>query len=175
MSDQPIHQQTEPGTGPHRLGPEPIVSASAWRPKAVLGGLVAALLCAWGVINWGGGGSGLVVVALVLLALWLGYLWAMSRTRLVTDGDVLRVRGVLHEQSIRGAEVDQVRYVYNGSSPNIRLLGTDGRAVLVPCSRLERGHSGLFTWLAAHAPQAHYDDKSIDVRDRLIIRGLMEG
>ena len=49
----------------------------------------------------------------------------------------------------------------------------DGRGVFIATSRLERGHSTLFEWLRQFAPQADYDKRSLDIRDRLISRGLM--
>jgi hypothetical protein len=45
--------------------------------------------------------------------------------------------------------------------------------VFIATSRLERGHSTLFEWLRQFAPQADYDKRSLDIRDRLISRGLM--
>ncbi len=66
-----------------------------------------------------------------------------------------------------------MQYLFAGRSPDHRLLLRDGRKVTVVASRLEKGHSTLFEWLRRYAPTAEYDQKSIDVRDMLVTRGLM--
>lgn len=114
-------------------------------------------------------------MGLVGLAMWAVYallVWSDSRAALHTEGDELIVRNVFGTHRVPGREVTRVVHQYNGRSPDFQLITPAGK-VWVPCSRLERGHSTLFTWLDVHAPQAVLDRQATHWRQVLVDQGAL--
>lgn len=158
---------------PGPLPTDPLPTSYGWQTRI---GIAAALAVAVAVVVVRGGQSGTGWTLLAVLLALLAYavpVWLRGRRTLWVDGDRATVRGHLREVTFTGGEVREVRYVYQGRSPDVRLVLDDGRRVHVPTSTLERGHSTLFEWLRRFAPQAAYDTKATDLRDMLVNRGLI--
>ena len=122
------------------------------------------------------GRAGAIGSAAILLALWGLYavpVWLGGRVGLRVDGSRCEVHGQFREVAFDGTDVANVKYVFAGRSPDVRLVLRDGRKVMVVASRIEKGHSTLFEWLRRYAPEAVYDQKAMDLRDTLVNRGLM--
>ena len=112
-------------------------------------------------------------MGLVVLVVWLGYaglVWSDRRAFMQATGGALHVRNVLGMHQVKGPDVTSVVHQFNGRSPDFRLHTRQGK-VWVPASRLERGHSTLFTWLDVHAPQAELDRQSSYWRSVLLESG----
>ncbi len=120
--------------------------------------------------------NGWVEAAVVIAVLVAGYcLWAWRRAQqwIEPRGDTLRVgRGPAYVD-IAGADVDQVRYVMNRHSPDFTLIVKDGRKHTIRTSHLRTGHSTLFRWLRASAPQATFDKGTLRIEKMLESRGLL--
>ena len=154
---------------PELLDAAPLEPVSSGRWKLVLAAVPGVALFIIGVLMGGSNWS----LGLVGVVFWLcvaAVVWADRRAYLCTVADVLQVRNVLTMHSVAGADVQRVVHQYNGRSPDFQLVTATGR-VWVPASRLERGHSTLFTWLDVHAPQAVIDRKSTPWRQALVDEG----
>ncbi len=158
---------------PGPLPTTPLVNTYQWLPRvlgagAVFGGVAVLLLVS--------DQAGKVSAAAFLVALWALYAvptWWKGRFGLQAIGDVLRVSSARGITEIKAADVRRVRYVHQGASPDFRVVTADGVSAYVAASRLERGHSTLFEWLRQFAPHTEFDKRSLDIRDRLISRGLI--
>ncbi len=151
----------------------PLVNRHDWRVRGWVVGVL--LLVVTGLVVKSGQ-AGVPTVVFILVVLWfviVGPSWARSRAGLRVDGDVLRVSRAFGETVVSGGDVAQVRYVYNGRSPDLRLVLRNGRRVLVKASDLERGHSVVFEWVRRCAPGVTYDRKAAEVRDRLVAQDLV--
>ncbi|MGA4670011.1 hypothetical protein ACPCG0_09475 [Propionibacteriaceae bacterium Y1923] len=148
-------------------GPLPPLSTGRW--KLVVAALPAVVLFVIGLLM---GGSNWTM-AVVGVGFWLFMallVWMDRRALLHTEADTLVVRNVLATRSVSGAGVQRVVHQFNGRSPDFQLVTTAGK-VWVPTSRLERGHSTLFSWLDVHAPQAVLDPKATRWRQALVDEG----
>ncbi|TDT30983.1 hypothetical protein [Naumannella halotolerans] len=103
-------------------------------------------------------------VVIVLTTVYGLFRWSQGHTTVNLCNDKITVSSPFGSKEVRGGSVTAVREMPNGRSPNHLLLTDDGRKVHVPSSEVERGHSALFDWLAAHAPQAELDKRSIRTR-----------
>lgn len=154
---------------PELLDADPLEPVSSGRWKLVLAAVPGVVLLVIGLLMGGSNWS----LGLVGVVFWLcvaAVVWADRRAFLRTTGDVLQVRNVVGMHAVAGAEVQRVVHQFNGRSPDFQLVTAAGR-VWVPTSRLERGHSTLFTWLDVHAPQAVLDRKSSTWRQALVEDG----
>lgn len=154
---------------PELLDADPLPPISTGRWKLVLAAVPAVVLVVIGLLMGGSNWS----IGLVGVAFWLiiaAVVWADRRAYLCTEGAELKVRNVVRVRTVRGADVARVIHQYNGRSPDFQLVTPTGR-VWVPASRLERGHSTLFTWLDVHAPQAVLDRASTPWRQALVDDG----
>ena len=154
---------------PELLDADPLEPISSGRWKLVVAAIPAVVLVVIGLVMGGSNWS----LGLVGVAFWVGVaalVWADRRAYLRTTAEVLQVRNVFSTHSVAGADVRRVVHQYNGRSPDFQLVTAKGR-VWVPASRLERGHSTLFTWLDVHAPQAVLDRTSTRWRQALVDDG----
>lgn len=154
---------------PELLDADPLPLLATGRWKLVVAAVPALVLFVIGLLmggdNW--------TIAVVGVAFWLlvaAFVWSDRRARLHTEADTLVVRNVLATHTVRGAEVVRVVHQFNGRSPDFQLV-TAGGKVWVPSSKLERGHSTLFSWLDVHAPQAVLDRRSTRWRTSLVDEG----
>ena len=147
--------------------PLPPVRTSRW--KLIAAAVPAVVLLVIGLIA----GGDMWTMVLPGIAFWLlvaAFVWADHRAFLQTEGAVLRVRALVRFHEVPGADVQRVVHQYNGRSPDFQLVTSHGR-VWVPASKLDRGHSTLFTWLDVHAPQAILDKQSTRWRRALVDDG----
>lgn len=158
---------------PGPISSEPLANSHHTDVRLIVSGLIFVGVIVFVVVN---AQTDVVGTVLGLIGLWLLYgvpTWLRGRVGLRVDGDRCEVHGWLRAVTFAGEDVAKVQYVFAGRSPDVRLVLRDGRRVMVVASRLERGHSTLFEWLRRYAPDAEYDEKSIDVRNMLVTRGLM--
>jgi hypothetical protein len=121
----------------------------------------------------------LPVVAVVVVA-WAGYLAAVllrTRAYLMVEGSRLTVRRYRHLHTIDADQLTTVSEFLTSRGPSYRLTvrDADGRKhrYIAPTALLRGGHSTLFQWILARAPQAELDRGSRRTVERLQIRGLI--
>ena len=155
----------------------PLALSYNWQTPAIVSS-VAAIACAGFVLR--GATPGRVPVALLVLALWwafLGVVWARTRALLQVDGARLTLRRFRTVHTVEGPQVERVEQYLTAHGPcyRLRVRQPDGRLrrVIAPVALLRAGHSTLFTWILAHAPQAELDRGSTRTLDQLRIRGLV--
>lgn len=148
-----------------------------WQTPAIVSS-VAAIACAGFVLR--SATPGRVPVALLVVLLWLLFLavvWARTRAYLEVDGSRLTVRRFRNRHTVEGHQVQRVEQYLtaNGPSYRLRVRQPDGRVrrVPAPVALLRAGHSTLFTWILAEAPQAELDRGSARTLDQLRVRGLV--
>jgi hypothetical protein len=124
--------------------------------------------------------AGWATVAALLVALWaalVALVWARTRAHLEVEGASIRVRHVRRIHTIHAAQVLRVSQHLTAHGPSYRLSvrEDDGRTrrYVVPSALLDGGHSTLFRWLLAEAPQAELDRGSTKTLEQLRIRGLV--
>lgn len=154
----------------------PLESAYNWRLPVVMStvGLVlcVGLLARGQVVGW-------LSAAIVLVACWLlflGLVWVRTQAYLMVDGDTVTVRTFRRFHDVKGADVVAVAQVLTPSGPSYRLTvrgDADGRRVKVPTALLRKGHSTLFRWILAWAPQAELDKGSRRTLQTLRERGSL--
>jgi len=155
----------------------PLDLAYDWRPATTIVS-VGAVVCVGIVLR--SAAPGRWAVAAVLVALWLGFLavvWARTRAYLRVDGPQLTLRRLRRFDTVRGEQVVRVRQLLTPHGPSYTLVTRepDGheRQVVAPVALLRTGHSTLFTWILAEAPQAELDRGSTRTLEQLRIRGLV--
>lgn len=155
----------------------PLPLSYNWRTPSTLAS-VGAVVCVGVVLR--GSAEGRWGVAAVLVGLWavcLLTVWARTRARLVVDGPRLHVRRFWHEHTVAGADLLRVEQFRSPHGPCYRLVvrTADGgeRAVVAPVALLRAGHSTLFAWILARAPQAVLDRGAEKTLDQLRVRGLV--
>ena len=126
--------------------------------------VLAAGLAIIGVLTWRSGGVVLVALALSILVVFSLRAWVRSRVAVRLDAQRIRVRSVTGERTIDADDIRSVRYVFNGRSPDIRLVPEHGRGLIVPTSQVTGGHAVVFRWLSGAAPRADYDSRADDIR-----------
>lgn len=154
---------------PELLDAPALALRSSGRWKLVAAAVPAVVLLVVGILaeglDW--------TLGLTGVAFWLlvaAFVWVDHRAHMRAVGDVLEVRNVIGMHEVRGAEVRRVVHQFNGRSPDFQLVTEHGR-VWVPASKLEHGHSTLFTWLDVHAPQAVLDKGATRWRQALVAEG----
>lgn len=143
-------------------------------PSRLTAAVVVAIFIAAAAI-WGGQ-PGLLVTLLclvALLALYAASLVPRGIVHLRLSPDRVAVRRWNGWRELAASDVAEVRYLFNGRSPDFRLIGVDGTRLVVPTSTLAEGHVKLFQWLSMHAPDARLDDRSTQVRVMLESKGLV--
>ncbi len=85
-------------------------------------------------------------------------------SRSLLNAERIRVVSVLGERSMDADRIRAVRYVFNGRSPDLRLVPDHGRSLVVPASQVTGGHAIVFRWLAGAAPRAEYDSRTEVIR-----------
>jgi len=155
----------------------PLELSYHWQPPVTLAS-VGAFACVGIVLRSGAPGRGGVAVVLaVLWALFLALVWARTRSYLMVDGPRLTVRRFRHLQTVEGEQVVRVRQLMTAHGPCYALSTRepDGRdrRVVAPVALLRAGHSTLFSWILAQAPQAELDRGSMRTLEQLRIRGLL--
>lgn len=155
----------------------PLELSYRWQPPvlfATVGAVVVSTLVATG----GEHGWGAVIALVVVLwAVLVGLVWARTRAYLMVDGPRLTVRRVRHRHTFRGDQVVRVRQFLTAAGPSYRLVvrEDDGHqsSYVAPVALLRAGHSTLFTWILAQAPQAELDRGTTRTLDQLRVRGLV--
>jgi hypothetical protein len=155
----------------------PLELTYSWRlPIAVASvGLVAgiAILARGQALGW-------VTAAVVLMLCYgtvLAVVWVRTQAYLRVDGPVLTVRAFLAYHEIEGSSLVKVAQVLTSRGPSYRLTvrGEDGRLAryAAPTALLRHGHSTLFGWILAEAPQAELDKGSRRTLQILRDRGAL--
>ena len=155
----------------------PLELSYHWRTPVFVAS-VGAVTCAGIVLR--GEAPGRWGVAAVLLALWVVFLvlvWTRTRAHLSVDGPLLTVRRVRQLHTVRGDQVVRVRQFLTPHGPSYVLYVRDEdgreRRLVAPVALLRGGHSTLFAWILAQAPQADLDRGSSRTREQLRVRGLV--
>ncbi len=153
----------------------PLESSYRWRTPVVVasvGALVTASLVAESQV------AGWLAVVLLLLALWLAFLgvvWLRTRSFMMHDGPMLKVRRFREFVQLDGRKVEQVRETSSPNGPCYRVrLTDDDRHYYVPAAMLQTGHSTFFDWLQTWAPDADLDKGCRKTIENLQTRGLIE-
>lgn len=155
----------------------PLELSYVWQPP-VLFTSVGALICIAAVASTRPNGWASVIA--VLVALWigmLGFIWTRTRAYLSVEGSRLTVRRVRRLHTFEGEQLVRVRQYLTRPGPCYRLVvrEADGRqhSYAAPVALLKTGHSTLFGWILARAPQAELDRGSTRTLDQLRVRGLV--
>lgn len=156
---------------------QPLTLSYAWQPH-VLFTSIGATICIGAVAH--SRAPGWVTVTVVVVVLWalvVTLIWARTRAYLQVDGSRLTVRRARRLHTFEGDQLVQVRQFLTASGPCYRLVvrDTDGRerSHVAPVALLREGHSTLFRWILAQAPQAELDRGSVRTLDQLRVRGLV--
>lgn len=153
---------------------EPLRLSYDWRRPLAMFAIPVVIVLGYAAISGSGSFLVLGLMLLVLYALYAVVVWLRTRAFLeVGDDDRLTTRRWFGFRTIAGADVAGVREVVQGRSPDVRLMIRPRGSVVVPTSKLERGHSTVFRWVADQAPQATLDKGAVKLRDRLRDEGLM--
>lgn len=135
------------------------VGLSLTRISVLAGGLAVI-----GVLTWRSGGVVLIALGLSVLVVFALRAWVRSRVAVRLDAQRITVRSVTGERGLDADDIRAVRYVFNGRSPDIRLVPARGRGLIVPTSQVVGGHALVFRWLSGAAPGATYDSRADDIR-----------
>ncbi len=126
--------------------------------------VLAAGMAVIGVLTWRSGGFVLIALALSVLVVFGLRAWVRSRVAVRLDARSIRVQSVVGERVMDADDIVKVTYVFNGRSPDIRLVPAHGRGLIVPTSQVAGGHAVVFRWLAGAAPGSSYDSRADDIR-----------
>jgi hypothetical protein len=155
----------------------PLELSYHWRPAVTMTS-VGVVVCVGIVLRSGAPGRwGVAGVLVALWALFLALVWVRTRAYLSVDGSQLTVRRFRHLQTVEGADLVRVRQFLTAHGPcySLTTREPDGRErrVVAPVALLRSGHSTLFGWILAHAPQAELDRGATRTLEQLRIRGLL--
>jgi hypothetical protein len=155
----------------------PLELSYNWRTPVFMVSLAAAI-CVGALAR--GRMTGWVSALVVVLGLWaliVGLIYLRTRAYLLIDGSRLTVRRFRRFHTVEAADVMAVAEFVTPNGPSYRLTvgAPDGatRRVVAPVALLRGGHSALFTWILARAPQATLDKGSLKTLARLKTRGLI--
>jgi hypothetical protein len=154
-------------------GPQRLANTFDWPKRCIFAGLgfvvVAGILISQQTLGW----LSAVLVLAVVAACYCAWSWWRGQAWAEIDGDRLTLGNGRTQTQIVASDVVAVRHIMNRQSPDFTLVTTDNRRHTVRTSRLAKGHSSLFRWLLAHAPQATLDRGSVRTREMLENRGLL--
>ncbi len=128
-------------------------------------GIICGVVTLVGLALWRHGGLGAVALAVSVFIIWVGRAAARIRPRIELDAHSLTARGVFLTRTIQADQIREVRYQFNGRSPDLRLVLAQGRSLVVPVSQVTGGHGVVLRWLAGAAPDATYDARAAEIRD----------
>jgi len=155
----------------------PLELAYRWQAPAIFASVGAVILL--GALSRSDA-PGRAPVLAVVLALWLSFMvvvWLRTRASLAVDGDRLTVRRSLRSHVVEASRLVAVRQFLtpNGPSYKLQVRAEDGRlrTHVAPVALLRSGHSTLFQWILAHAPEAELDRGSRRTLDQLRVKGLV--
>jgi hypothetical protein len=155
----------------------PLELSYHWQPSVTVAS-VGLVVCVGIVLRGGAPGRWAVAgVLLVLWALFLAVVWLRTRASLVVDGPRLTLRRYRRPHTVEGGRLVRVQQFMTAHGPcyTLTVRDPDGkeRRVVAPVALLRAGHSTLFAWILAEAPQAELDRGSTRTLERLRIRGLV--
>jgi len=155
----------------------PLELSYSWQPP-VLFASVGAVVCLGAVLR--GSASGRWGVAAAVVTLWaacVGLVWLRTQAYLLVDGPRLTVRRFRRFHSFDGDQLVRVRQFPTPQGPCYRLVVREQpggeRSYVAPVALLRSGHSTLFGWIRAHAPQAQLDHGCTRTLAQLQVRGLV--
>jgi hypothetical protein len=155
----------------------PLEPSYNWRTPALFAS-VAAVICIGALAR--GRVTGWVSALVVVVALWaliVGVIYVRTRAYLLVDGSRLTVRRFRKFHTIEAADLIAVAEFVTPNGPSYRLTvrTPDGNTtrIVAPVALLRGGHSALFTWILARAPQATFDKGSLKTLAKLKTRGLI--
>jgi hypothetical protein len=155
----------------------PLELSYNWRTPALFAS-IAATICVGALVR--GRITGWVSALVVVVALWalvVGVIYLRTRAYLLIDGSRLTVRRFRTFHTIEAADLIAVAEFVTPNGPSYRLTvrapGGDTKRVVAPVALLRGGHSALFTWILARAPQATFDKGSLKTLAKLKDRGLI--
>ncbi len=155
----------------------PLELSYHWRTPAFVAS-VAAAICVGALAR--GQVAGRAFALVVVVALWaliVGVIYLRTRAYLLIDGSRLTVRRFQKFHTIEAADLIAVTEFVTPNGPSYRLTvrATDGETqrIVAPVALLHGGHSALFTWILARAPQARLDKSSAKTAAKLKTRGLI--
>lgn len=119
------------------------------------------------------GWIGAALLVVLLVAAYATFQVLAGRVEIRVAGPSLTSRTWRGERTVDGADVTELREVVAGRSPDHQLVLADGRKIPLPTGRVRAGHSTVFRWVAAYAPQAILDKRSSRTREVLQERGLL--
>jgi hypothetical protein len=142
----------------------PLEPSYNWRTPAFFASVAAAIcvgiLARGQVMGW-------VSALLVVVALWalvVAVIYLRTKAYMLIDGSRLTVRRFRTFHTIEAADLMAVVEFVTPNGPSYRLTvrRPDGgtRRIVAPVALLRGGHSALFTWTLAQAPQATLDKGS---------------
>lgn len=153
--------------------PRRLVNTFDWPKRCIFAGLafvvVAGILIYQQALGW----VTAVLVIAVVAGSYCAWSWWRGQAWAEFDGDQLTLGNGRTETRISAADITAVRHIMNRNSPDFALVTADNRRHTMRTSRLATGHSSLFRWLLAYAPQASFDRGSVRTREMLESRGLL--
>ena len=155
----------------------PLELSYNWRTPALFAS-IAATICVGALTR--GRITGWVSALVVVVALWalvVGVIYLRTRAYLLIDGSRLTARRFRTFHTIEAADLIAVTEFVTPNGPSYRLTvrapGGDTKRIVAPVALLRGGHSALFTWILARAPQATFDKGSLKTLAKLKDRGLI--
>lgn len=160
-------------TGGAELWPGELTDSLRWQPGVVISCVAAVVLVAAMVRGRPPGWVPVLLVVIGLLAVFLAVTWARTQTRMAVWGSALTVRHLRTVQQVEAADVRSVRQRLTGRGPDF-VVRTDSERVVVPASRMRRGHSAFFTWLLTHGSDPELDAGTRKTLQVVRERGLID-
>ncbi|MVA74567.1 hypothetical protein GC722_00735 [Auraticoccus sp. F435] len=153
--------------------PGELDSSVRWQPPVVVASTAAVVMTLLLVRERAPGWGVVVLLVLALLAVYLLVVWLRTRARMAVSGSTLTVRRWRDVHRVEAAEVTAVRQRLTQHGPDF-VLQAGGRRVVVPASRVRRGHSAFFDWLLAHGREPELDKGTRRTLQVVRERGLIE-
>ncbi len=155
----------------------PLELSYNWRTPAVLASVGATISVGAVARSQSSGWLPVLVIVIVLWAVFMATVYLRTRAYLMADGSRLTVRRYRAFHTVDAADLIAVSQYLTPHGPCYRLTvrGPDGRRqrYAAPVALLRSGHSTLFAWILARAPQAELDKGARKTVEQLQIRGLL--
>lgn len=145
-----------------------LTSAFDARTSLVRASIVCGVVALIGLALWRHGGLSGVVLAVSIMLIWAARAWLKGRPRVELDAGSITVRNTFATRTLPAEEIREVRYQFNGRSPDLRLVPQHGRSLIVPASQVMSGHAVILRWLSGAAPAASYDARAAEIRDTVV-------